>query len=137
MRHEPPNEAEALKVATYSLTSRINFLDRVLARIYDGELREHSVHGRALSMLVEVDAPPARRRRPRWGKRLELGGFDRGPGSWPACARPGSLADDGGLRVAPARRPPWSAPAHPTSRRAQRRRASRSLLISLRLPVGE
>src|SRR6187397_2708577 len=45
---------EALDIATGCLASRVRYLDRQLARIYDGALRSHGVTGAQLGMLVAV-----------------------------------------------------------------------------------
>lgn len=111
------DKGEALEIATDCLASRIRYLDRVLARIYDGELREHGVTGAQLGMLVAVTlAGPTT---PAWvGRRLELekSTVSRNLARLRAA---GLVTDDGGLRVTP-RGAALVRAAHPAWRRAQR-----------------
>jgi DNA-binding MarR family transcriptional regulator len=50
-----PRSAEAREIATECLASRVRHLDRQLARLYDGALREHGVTGAQLGMLVAIE----------------------------------------------------------------------------------
>ena len=114
----PADRRDALEIATECLGSRVRYLDRLLARIYDGALREHGVTAAQLSMLVAIAlAGPTT---PAWvGRRLELEKSTVSRNLARLRAAGLVIADGGGLRVTP-RGAALIRAAHPAWRRAQR-----------------
>jgi DNA-binding MarR family transcriptional regulator len=91
------NKSAAAEIARECLASRARRLDRVLARIYDGVLRDEGVTGAQLGMLVAITlAEPTTGA---WvGRRLEL---EKSTVSRTLARleEAGWITSDGGLRV--------------------------------------